>query len=58
MREMKIYCDHCGKTINELHDYLDTEICFYGNETADLCKSCICELDDVIKKFCNKGGAE
>lgn len=53
---MKIYCDHCGEAISEMHDYPETEIGFYGNETADLCESCLCELDNLIKKFCKKRG--
>ena len=56
MRETKIYCDHCGKELDEMHDYLEQEVGLVGYETADLCTECLNELDEIIKTFCGKGG--
>lgn len=58
MRETKIYCDHCGKVLNEMHDYPEQEIGLMGYETADLCNECLEKLDKIIKAFCGKGGEE
>jgi hypothetical protein len=56
MTEVKIYCDHCGKVLDEMHDYCDTEIECYSYMKADLCKKCLLELDSIIQKFLKKGG--
>lgn len=58
MRVTKDYCDHCGKELNAIHDYIDQEVGLVGFETADLCNECLEELDKIIKAFCGKGGAE
>ncbi len=58
MRETKIYCDHCGKVLDEMHDYIDQEISFQEYETADLCKECLHKLDVIVKAFCKKGGKQ
>lgn len=58
MRETNIYCDHCGKVLNEMHDYVEQEIGLVGYETADLCNECLNELDKVIKAYCKKDGEE
>ena len=52
----KIFCDHCGKELDELHDYTDYEIEFEGDiYLCDLCTECkeaICkEIDERLKKF-------
>ena len=54
MKKTVFYCDHCGKEIDEMHDYTDQEIGLFGYETADLCTECMEELDRNIKKFCGK----
>lgn len=58
MREIKMYCDHCGKVLNEMLDYPDTEIEAKGWFKCDLCKNCMEELEQIVKGFCKKGGAE
>jgi hypothetical protein len=58
MRETKVYCDHCGKTLNEMCDYCDTEIEVKAWFKCDLCKDCIDELAQIVLGFCKKGGAE
>jgi hypothetical protein len=56
MREIKTYCDHCGKVLNEMQDYCDTEIEVKGWFKCDLCNRCISELDLIVFNFCKKGG--
>ena len=55
MKEVKIYCDHCGAELNEMVDYTESEIespsSFYK---CDLCKDCVELLDETIKKFINR----
>ena len=58
MREVKIYCDHCGKVLDEMHDYTDYELTDTDYMRVDLCKECFNELDKTIKDFCKKGGTE
>ena len=59
MRETKIYCDHCRKVLDEMTDYVDTEIDTLTWFKTDLCKDCIEELDNIVLEFCGKkGGAE
>ena len=55
MTEIKTYCDHCGKVLNDMHDYADTEIGFIDFAKADLCAKCIRELDTIVKQYCGKG---
>ncbi len=52
----KAYCDHCGKVLDEMHDYVDTEITVKDWWKADLCNTCIKELNKIAKDFCKKGG--
>ena len=53
MRETKIYCDHCGKVIDDMKDYTYLEI----NEIeCDLCAGCAKELNKVVMKYCGKEG--
>lgn len=50
-----IYCDHCGKEIDKMKDYYDTEvIIYYSLCNVDLCEDCHEELKHVINQFCNK----
>ena len=56
MRETKTYCDHCGKALNEMIDYPDTEIEAKHWFMCDLCAECINELDKIVAVFCKKGG--
>lgn len=56
MRETKVYCDHCGKELNEMFDYCDTEIEAKSWFKSDLCKGCMDELEQIVLAFCKKGG--
>ena len=58
MRETKIYCDHCGKVLNEMTDYVDTEIETHTWFKTDLCDKCIKELDQIVLEFCGKKDGE
>ena len=55
MTETKVYCDHCGKELNEMHDYVDVEIdtgIFWTR--ADLCQECTHELKELVYSVCEK----
>lgn len=57
MTEIKVYCDHCGKELDEMHDYADAEIdTAVGLIKIDLCSDCLYKLDQVVKKFCEQRG--
>ena len=56
MREIKVYCDHCGKVLDEMHDYPEQEVGLIRYELADLCKECLEKLDEIIRAFCKKSG--
>jgi hypothetical protein len=58
MRVTKDYCDHCGKELDCMHDYGGTEIAVFTFFTTDLCAECVKSLDEIVLKFCKKGGAE
>lgn len=51
MTETKTYCDHCGKELNNMKDYPDTEIMLLKYIQTDLCKDCINELQELIERF-------
>ena len=57
MRVEEYKCDHCGKKLNEMHDYVDCEIdmevCIID---ADLCQECAEELKKMVASFLNKEG--
>lgn len=45
-------CDHCGKKLDEMHDYVDYDI---NNFTqVDLCADCLRELENNIKQFLHR----
>jgi len=55
MTKTKIYCDHCGKELDEMHDYPDIEIDTIDEFLkCDLCKDCYEELSRTIRKFVHK----
>lgn len=55
MTQIKTYCDHCGKELDEMHDYPDIEIDTIDEFLkCDLCKDCYKELSKDIHKFVNK----
>lgn len=53
MKVSKVFCDHCGMVLDEMHDYVDLhiEIC-HKEHNVDLCDECFEKLDKIIKGFC------
>lgn len=51
MKKTIVRCDHCGTILDEMHDYVGIELDFVEWKTADLCKKCADELQDIIDKF-------
>ena len=58
MRVIKDYCDHCGKELDYMKDYGETEIVAKTAFSADLCVECIEELENIVRKFCGRKGGE
>lgn len=54
MRKTRVYCDHCGKELNEMHDYIEQDVGFYEDNMVDLCADCFSGLDKIIKAYCSK----
>lgn len=57
MRVEYYKCDHCGKKLDEMHDYLDCEIdtdIGVVITDADLCTKCAEELKKIIETFLNR----
>lgn len=55
----KIYCDHCGKTLDPMTDYIGNEMEIqYDTITADLCAKCIETLEKQVKEFCKRSDTE
>ncbi len=53
MTKNAIFCDHCGKEIDQMIDYDDVTIkCAHEWKDVDLCEDCFNELWDFISKFC------
>ena len=56
MTEVKHYCDHCGKEINYMDDYISLHIKMnHVDIGTDLCVDCFRELEESIKDFCTSG---
>ena len=51
MREVKDYCDHCGKEIDWKTDYCGLDVGFFDCLTVDLCNKCASELEEQIARF-------
>lgn len=51
----KVYCDHCGKVLDEKSDYVDLriEMCHKAHN-VDLCTKCFEKLVDTVKEFCKR----
>ena len=48
-------CDHCGKELDEMKDYPDTEFDnFFDIFRADLCTKCFHELNNIVLRYVNK----
>ena len=58
MRKTTIHCDHCGKELDEMHDFTEQDVGFYTTNIVDLCKDCFNGLDEIIKEYCSKGGEQ
>lgn len=57
MQINKIYCDHCGKELDPMRDYVQVEIDIITTTNylvADLCEGCMVELENLMYKFVNK----
>ena len=59
MTVTKIYCDHCGKEIDGMHDWIQDEI-MIANEriVRDLCADCGGDLIKIIEDFCSNATVE
>lgn len=51
MKQLIYKCDHCGKELDEMKDYIDTETMIDKYLNFDLCKDCYVELGNLIKEF-------
>ena len=49
MKETKFFCDHCGKEINGMNDYIGEII--WDEIEADLCGECFVDLNEIIVNF-------
>lgn len=59
MQEMVFTCDHCGKKLDGMKDYTDTEFDTINEWfKADLCTECYKEISCIIKQFCNRKGQD
>lgn len=55
MHKMVYICDHCGKEMNDMHDYGEMKIDnFIDWIEVDLCSQCFRELNDIVLQYCNK----
>ena len=55
MKDNKIYCDHCGKELDTMHDFDDIQIDMAHKwTTADLCAECLDKLYDLVCDFCER----
>ena len=55
MKKLVVTCDHCGKKLDDMKDYPDTEFDTINDWfKADLCAECYTVISDVIKHFVNK----
>lgn len=52
MKETVVTCDHCGKKLDDMKDYPDTEFDTINDWfRADLCSECYTEISNIIKQF-------
>ena len=56
MRRTTITCDHCGKELDEMNDYVDVEVKILNWIKVDLCKKCAEKLDSQGFNFRGKKG--
>ena len=59
MKELVVTCDHCGKKLDEMKDYADTEFDSIDEWfKVDLCAECYTEISRIIKEFCKRDKAD
>ena len=61
MKEYKIYCDHCGKELDTMHDFDDIQIDMVAHKctiTTDLCAECLDKLYNLVCDFCEREDSE
>lgn len=52
-------CDYCGKKLNEMTDYTESEICIaYTDIEADLSIVCLEKLVKLVKEFIDRSKDE
>lgn len=55
MQKMVYTCDHCGKKMNEMTDYVDISFDIIDNWIhTDLCLECYEKISHIIKEFCSR----
>lgn len=57
MKEIKYYCNHCGKKLDIMNDYFDMEVAFDSlvcEKHIDLCNDCFLNINNIISKFCSE----
>ena len=55
MKITKVYCDHCGKILDDMSDYIElrfeiSHIC----HIVDLCAKCLEKLNEKIDDFAKR----
>ena len=55
MTKVTHYCDHCGKELDTIKDYLCCEVDIYERIQMDICAGCLEKLTNMIKDFCSYG---
>lgn len=59
MTEIKVYCDHCRKVLDDMSDYTDITIeAAHKVINGDLCTDCFEILTNKINEFMKGGEAE
>lgn len=59
MRKTVFTCDHCGREIDAIGDYLEIQIDDFLDFTeVDLCRNCFHELNKIVLQYCNKEGKD
>lgn len=55
MKKTVFTCDHCGKEIDEMHDFAEMKIeDFIDYMETDLCNKCFHELNDMVTQYIGK----
>ena len=55
MRITKVYCDHCGKILDNMSDYIDLKFeVGHIPHIVDLCSECFEKLNEKIDDFAKR----